>query len=78
MQDVLVKLNTELPLQKQYLTRRKLLISKLDLNLSKKLVKCYIWSTDLRGTEIWTFWKEDQKYLESFEMCIRRRVGQVA
>jgi len=28
--------------------------SKLDLNLRKKLVKCYIWSIALYGAETWT------------------------
>jgi hypothetical protein len=28
--------------------------SKLDLNLRKEIVKCYIWSTILHGTETWT------------------------
>jgi hypothetical protein len=42
--------------------------SKLELNLSKKLVKCYIWIVALCGAETWTLRKVDQKYLESFEM----------
>jgi hypothetical protein len=33
--------------------------SRLDLNLRKKLVKCYIWSKALCGAETWTFWKVD-------------------
>ena len=28
--------------------------SKLDLNLGKKLIKCYIWSMALYGAETWT------------------------
>jgi hypothetical protein len=41
---------------------------RLNLNLRKKLVKCYIWSIALYGAETWTLRKVDQKYLESFEM----------
>ena len=41
---------------------------KLDLNLRKKLVKCYIWSMALCGAETGTLRKVDQKYLESFKM----------
>jgi hypothetical protein len=48
--------------------------SKLDLNLRKKLVKCYIWSIALYGAETWTLRKVDQKYLESFEMWCWRRM----
>jgi hypothetical protein len=50
---------------------RTLLTGTLDLNIRKKLVKCYIRSIVLYGAETWTLWKVDQKYLESFEMCWR-------
>jgi hypothetical protein len=51
-----------------------LVTSKLDLNLRKKLVKCYILSIALYGAETWTLRKVDQKYRERFEMmCWRRR-----
>jgi hypothetical protein len=40
---------------------KKLFISKLDFNLRKKLVKCYIWNIALCGAEIWTLQKIDQK-----------------
>jgi len=39
--------------------------SKLDSDLRKKLVKCYIWSTALYGAGTWTLREVDQKYLES-------------
>jgi hypothetical protein len=38
--------------------------SKLDLELWKKLVKCYIWSIAFYGAETWTLRKLDQNYLE--------------
>jgi hypothetical protein len=51
------------------------LISKLDLNLRKKLAKRYIWSIVLYGAENSTLVKVHQKYLESCEMwCWRRMV----
>jgi hypothetical protein len=37
-----------------------------ELNLRKKLVKCYIWSIAIYGAETWTLRKEDQKYLAKF------------
>ncbi|RXY27484.1 hypothetical protein DD577_28870, partial [Klebsiella pneumoniae] len=46
--------------------KKNLFTSKLELNLRKKLVKCYIWSIALYGAETWTLGKVDQKYLESF------------
>jgi hypothetical protein len=43
------------------------------LELRKKLVKCYVWSIALYGTENWTLRAVDKKHLESFEMwCLRR------
>jgi hypothetical protein len=49
--------------------KKLLFVSELDLNLRKKLVKCYIWS--FYGAETWTLRKVDQKYLESFKMRCR-------
>ena len=48
--------------------KRTLFTSKLDVNLRKELVKCYIWSMALYGAETWTLRAADQKYLEYFEM----------
>ena len=46
--------------------KQTLFINKVDLNLRKKLIKCYIWSMALYGAETWTLRAADQKYLESF------------
>ena len=46
--------------------KKNLFTSKLDLNLRKKLVKCYIWSMALYGAETWTLRATDQKRLENF------------
>jgi hypothetical protein len=48
--------------------KKTLFISKLDLNLRKKLVKYYIWSITLYGAETWILWKVDQKHKESTEV----------
>ena len=48
--------------------------SKLELNLTKKLVKSYIWRIALYGAETWTLRKVDQIYVESFEMWCWRRM----
>jgi hypothetical protein len=44
--------------------KRVLFNSKMDLELRKKLVKCYIWSIALYGAETWTLRTVDQKHLE--------------
>ena len=41
--------------------KKTLFTSKLDLDLRKKLVKCYIWSMALNGAETWTLRAADQK-----------------
>jgi len=41
--------------------------STLEVELRKKLVKCYIWSIALHGAETWTLRAVDQKHLESFK-----------
>jgi hypothetical protein len=58
--------------------KKTLFTSKLDLNLRRKLVKCYIWNMALYGAETWTLHLADQKYLESFEMWCWRRVEKVS
>jgi len=54
------------------------LFSTLDLELGKKLVKCYIWSIALYGAETWTLRAIDQKHLESFEMWFWRRMEKIS
>jgi hypothetical protein len=58
--------------------KKNIFTSKLDLNLRKKPVKCYIWSIALYGAGTWTLRKFDQKYLESFEIWCWRRMEKVS
>ena len=55
-----------------------LFISKLDLNFRKKLVQCYIWSIALYGTENGNLRRDDQLYLECFEMWCWRRMKKIS
>jgi len=52
--------------------KRAVFTGTLDLELRKKLQKCYIWSVALYGDETWTLRAVDQKQLESFELCCSR------
>jgi hypothetical protein len=54
--------------------KRALFTSKMDLQLGKTIVKCYIWSVALYGAETWTLRTVDRKYLESSEMWCWRRM----
>jgi hypothetical protein len=53
---------------KEAVYKKTLFISKMDLTLRKKLVRCYIWSTVMYGAETWTIQKVDWKYLQRFEI----------
>ena len=59
-------------------TKRTLFTSTLDLELSKKLVKCYVWSIALYGAETWTLRAVHQRHLESFEMLCWRRMEEIS
>jgi len=58
--------------------KRTLFTSTLDLELRKKLVKCYVWSIALYGAETWKLRAVDQKHLESFEMWCWRRMEKIS
>ena len=58
--------------------KKNLFTSKLDLNLRKKLVKCYVSSMALYGAETWTLRATDQKPMESFEMWYWRRMEKIS
>jgi len=58
--------------------KRTLFTSTLDLELRKKLVKFYIWSTALYGAETWTLRAVDQKHLQSFKMWCWRRMEKIS
>ena len=54
-----------------------LLTSKLNIELKKKLVRCYVWSIALYGSESWTLRKLERTYLESFGMWYHRRMEKI-
>jgi hypothetical protein len=47
--------------------KKNLFTGTLDLELRKKLVKCYIWSITLYGVETWTLRAVVQKHPESLK-----------
>jgi hypothetical protein len=58
--------------------KKALFTSTLDLELRKKLVKCYVWRIALCGAETWMLRAVGQKHLESFEMCCWRRMEKIS
>jgi hypothetical protein len=61
-------------MEKFAFNKKALFTSKMDLELGKKLVQCYIWSITLYGAETWTVRAVDQKNVESFDMWCWRRM----
>ena len=54
-----------------------LFTSKLNTELREELVRGYVWSIALYGSETWTLRKLEQKYLESFEMWCWMRMEKI-
>jgi hypothetical protein len=57
--------------------KRALCTGTLELELRKKLVKCYIWSVALYGAETGAIGAVDQKHVGSFEMWCWRRMEKI-
>jgi len=73
------EIKSRIAMEKAAFSKKKtLFISKLDLNLRKKLIKCYIWSMALYGAETRTLRAADQKYLEISEMWCWRRMEKIS
>jgi hypothetical protein len=56
---------------------RALFTSILDLELRKKLVKCYVWSTASYGAETWMLQAVDQKHLKNLGINCWRRMENI-
>ena len=57
-----------------FMTTKKLLTRKLDLELRKRMVKATVWSVTLYGAETWAMTRKHRKMLEVFEMWIWRKM----
>jgi hypothetical protein len=53
---------------KKVLKKISLLTSKLNIELRKTMVRCYVWSIALYSSETWTLRKLERNSLESFEI----------
>lgn len=50
-----------------------LFTASLELQLKKRLMKCFVWSVFLYGSETWTLRKEDRKRIDALEMWLWRK-----
>jgi hypothetical protein len=55
--------------------KKTLFTRKLDLNLRKKLVKCYVWSSVLCGVETWTLRKKTLETAGKFSNVVLEKDG---
>ena len=77
MEDVHVKLNPEIAMAKAAFSKKKtILTSKLELNLRKKLIKCYIWSKALYGAETWTLQKSADRQVRNTWKVLKCGAGE--
>jgi len=57
--------------------KKDLMCGSISLQLKKRIVKAFVWSTVLYGSETWTLQKSDIKRIEGFQMWIWRRMLKV-
>ena len=60
-----------------YNRRRSIFCGLLGKELRKRVVKCFVLSVVLYGTETWTLRRNEQKQLEAFELWVWRRMERV-
>jgi hypothetical protein len=72
------EIKARIAMAKAAFNKKTLFASKLDLELRKKLAKCYICSIALYGAETRTLRKLNQNYLESFEMWCWKRMEKIS
>ena len=58
--------------------RKKILTSKMNLDLRKRIVKCLVWSVALYASETWTISKTVMKRIKAFEMWIWRKMEKIS
>lgn len=74
MKDVQVLLIPGFPWRKQHSTEKKVFSTcTYVLNIRKKLVECYVWRIALFVAENWTPRKVYYKYLESFNVVLKKK-----
>ena len=57
--------------------RKKLFTGKMNLELEKRITKCFVWSIALYAAEAWTLTQTDRR-LEAFKMWIWRRMEKIS
>ena len=72
------EIKMRIAIAKEAFNRKILLLTcKLNTELRKKLVRSYIWSIALYGSETWALLILERKYFESFEMWCWKRMDKM-
>ena len=64
--------------KKAFNKKSDLMRGSLSLHLKKRIVKAFVWSVALYGSETWTLQNEDIRRLEAFEIWIWRRMMKIS
>lgn len=64
--------------KKAFNSKKHLLKGKMSKKAKKQLIKVYIWSIALYGSETWTLTQRDRERLEAFEMWCWRRMESIS
>jgi len=62
----------------KFMEKKKILTSKMNLDLRKRIVKCLVWSVALYASKTWTISKTAMKRIEAFEMWIWRMMEKIS
>jgi len=61
-----------------FMEKKKLLTSKLNMDLKKRIIKSTIWGVALYAAETWTLTETLRKKLEAFESWVWRRMRKIS
>lgn len=50
----------------------------LNIEMKMRLVRCYVFAVPLYGVESWTLTEASSKKIQSFEMCVYRRILRIS
>ena len=75
----ILEIKGRIAMAKDAFNRKKNLLCSTGLNLQlrKRLVKCYVWSVLMYGSEAWTMGKRERDRIEAFEMWVWRRMEKI-
>jgi len=68
------KVRRQIALGKDAFKKSDLMRGSLSLHLKKRMVKAFVWTVALYGSETYGLYKKDIQRLEAFEICICRHV----